>query len=117
MDSVGEKVVVTLPILLIGVALYAVNFFVQRHAIAEVRSGLWLLTFFAFLYLDTYLGSFGAAIIPAPWDSVLAAVGGLACYRWGVAEGTRHMARNPEIAEGICEAAEESVAEPGAAHH
>ncbi|MDP9226866.1 MAG: hypothetical protein M3P18_24085, partial [Actinomycetota bacterium] len=96
-----SQVAATLPVVGIGLVWYAVNFFVQKHDPAEIRGGLWLLAFFAFLYLMTYLGSFGAYVIAAPWDSVIVAVGGLLFYRWGVVEGTRYMNHFPQIAEDI----------------
>lgn len=96
-----SQVAATLPLVAIGLVWYAVNFFVQKHDRAEISGGLWLLVFFAFLYLMTYLGSFGAHVIEAPWDSIIVGIGGLIFYRWGVVEGTRYMSRFPQIAEDI----------------
>jgi len=48
--------------------------------------------------LVSYVGSkdFGGRnAIPAPWDSVLVAVIGLACYEWGVRSAVRHRAVHP----------------------
>jgi amino acid transporter len=110
-----SQVAATLPVVAMGLVWYAVNFFVQKHDRAEIRGGLWLLAFFAFLYLMTYLGSFGAYVIAAPWDSVIVAVGGLLFYRWGVVEGTRYMNHFPQIAEDIRATDDGELKLPGAA--
>lgn len=93
----------TIPIVAIGLAWYAVTYFAQKHEWMHVRGGIWLIVYFAFLYVACFVGSFGIAAIPAPWDSVLVAIGSVLFYWWGVHEGGRFMSANPQIAESMLE--------------
>ncbi|MFJ3778962.1 APC family permease [Streptomyces sp. NPDC090075] len=91
----SEQADKTIPILLIGVIWYGVTYASQKHGIDHLRSGVWLVLFFTFLYVADYLGSFGTDVITAPWDSIIVFLGSLAFYRWGVNAGARHMADHP----------------------
>ncbi|TDF92496.1 APC family permease [Arthrobacter terricola] len=101
----------TFPILAIGIVLYAVNHLTQKHGRSEIQGGAWLLVFFGFLYAATYLGSTGIGVLPAPWDTVVVFLGGLAFYRWGTIEGLRYMKANPDIADEL--EAKRTNPEPG----
>lgn len=107
----------TIPLLAIGFAWYFVTFFAQKHPREDLRGGFWLILFYVFIYLACFLGSFGAHVIAAPWDSVIVAAGSVTFYYWGVHEGTRYMRANPQIAESMREVSkdvatdEEGVAE------
>ncbi|MEU1515232.1 hypothetical protein ABZ490_24315 [Streptomyces sp. NPDC005811] len=67
----------------------------RPRSIDHLRSGVWLVLFFTFLYVADYLGSFGTDVITAPWDSIIVFLGSLAFYWWGVNAGARHMADHP----------------------
>lgn len=61
---------------------------VGRH----FKSSLWLIFYYIYMLVISYLGSFipksmGAPIIPAPWDTVVCALGSLFFYYWGVNSG------------------------------
>ncbi|WP_353713648.1 APC family permease [Arthrobacter sp. K5] len=96
-----EVIAPTIPLLAIGVLWYAVTFAKQKHGRSDLQGGLWLLLFFAFLYLACYAGSFGIGIIPAPVDTIVVAAGSLLFYWWGVVEGVRYMRRHPEIGQSM----------------
>lgn len=54
----------------------------------DVQSGLWLLVYFACMFVLAYAGSSrfgGTNLIPAPWDQLLVAFLSLCFYYWGVA--------------------------------
>ncbi len=60
----------------------------RRNLIDHWKAGAWLVVYYLFILLLTYLGSFGPLanpVIPGPYlDSVVAAIGGLIFYLWGV---------------------------------
>lgn len=52
------------------------------------KSALWLIFYYIFMLVISYLGSFipksmGAPIIPAPWDTIVCALGSLVFFYWG----------------------------------
>lgn len=56
------------------------------------KSALWLIVYYLFIFVMTFIGSFGPAdakgnihaIIAGPWDSLIVAVGAIIIYYWGV---------------------------------
>lgn len=93
-----HMLLVTIPFLLIGGAWYFITYFMQKQSVHEIQGGLWLVTYFIFIYVMGYLGSFGSKIIPAPLDSIIVAVVAIFLYYWGVKSGVRYM--NVEPASG-----------------
>jgi amino acid transporter len=92
----------TIPIVVVGLIWYAVTYLLQRHGVGELVGGLWLVVYLAVLYLLSYIGSFGGkGLIHGPWDSLLVAAVALVIYFWGVASGTRHLARRPDIIDDM----------------
>ncbi len=76
--------------LLIAGAIIYVVYGLRRmdHPVQDIKSGLWLAAYFAFMLAVAYLGSSrfgGINAIPAPWDQIAVAVASLAFYYWGVA--------------------------------
>lgn len=60
----------------------------------EWKSGIWLIVYYLFVGVMSYLGSFTntaafKVVIPQPWDSIIVAVGSLILYYWGVASALR----------------------------
>ncbi|MDP9727556.1 APC family permease [Alicyclobacillus tolerans] len=57
------------------------------------KSGIWVIVYYLFLGVMSYIGSFGPLkkpIIPGPWwDSIVVGVGSLVFYYWGVASRLR----------------------------
>lgn len=54
----------------------------------DVYSGGWLVGYFIFMLVISFIGSYGPEMgqwIPAPWDSIVAALGSLVFYYWGIA--------------------------------
>ena len=52
----------------------------------DFQSSIWLFGYYIFVFIMSYLGSFGPhKYIPAPWDTVITGLGVLAFYYWGVA--------------------------------
>lgn len=54
----------------------------------DVLSGIWLVGYFIFMLVMSFIGSYGpdsGQWISAPWDTIVAALGSLVFYYWGVA--------------------------------
>jgi len=94
---------IALPVLLVGALVYGIQ---QWRASRtpdgvdwfDVRVGLWLVAYLVAIGIMSLLGSKdfgGTGAIPAPWDSVVVAVIGIACYEWGVRCAVRHLAAHP----------------------
>ncbi len=89
---------IALPILLIGVLVYACQHWRAGAAWSDARLGLWLVAYLALVLLMSAVGSsgfLGTNAIPAPWDSVVIAVVALAAWLAGVRAGRAHLAVNP----------------------
>ncbi|WP_028932334.1 APC family permease [Pseudonocardia spinosispora] len=88
----------TIPIVVAGLVWYAVTWVRQRHGFEELRGGLWLLVYLAFLYAMSSIGSFeGVGLIKGPWDSLIVAVVAMAIYFWGTASGTAYLRAHPDV--------------------
>lgn len=60
----------------------------QNSIKTDVRAGAWMVGYFVFMLVMSFIGSYGPASggwIPAPWDTAVAAIGSLAFYYWGIA--------------------------------
>jgi amino acid transporter len=89
---------IALPILLIGVLVYAYQHWRAGAEWADARLGLWLVAYLAIVLLMSAIGSAafqGTNAVPAPWDSVTVAVIALAAWLAGVRAGQRYLAANP----------------------
>lgn len=53
----------------------------------DMFSGYWLIGFFIFIFIMSFVGSYGpdwGSWIPAPWDTLVAGMGSLVFYWWGI---------------------------------
>ena len=97
-----SKLILTLPIVAVGLVVYVITYVLHRHPRHEVMGGLWLVAYLAFVYLVSGVSSFGGAgLIPAPWDNVVVVVASLAFYFWGVRAGTAFMSASPELVDEL----------------
>ncbi|MDI9260646.1 APC family permease [Alicyclobacillus sendaiensis] len=80
-----------LQIVLWGIYVIALRAVVPTDTVPfaqQVKSSLWLVCFYAVLWIMSYLGdkSFGGrGLIPAPWDQIIVVVLAVGAYAWGVA--------------------------------
>jgi amino acid transporter len=89
---------IALPILLVGVLVYAYQHWRAGADWSDAVLGLWLVAYLALVLLMSGIGSRdfeGINAVPAPWDSVIVAVIALAAWLAGVAAGARYLAANP----------------------
>lgn len=89
---------IALPILLIGVFVYAYQHWRAGAPWCDARIGLWLVAYLALVLLMSGIGSAdfqGTNSLPAPWDSVIVAVIALAAWLAGIRAGRQHLARSP----------------------
>jgi len=89
---------IALPILLVGVVVYAYQHWRSGAPWADARLGMWLVAYLAGVLLVSGIGSSdfgGTDWVPAPWDSVAVAVIALASWLGGVRAGMRHLAEHP----------------------
>jgi amino acid transporter len=93
-----SELVLTIPIIAVGLIWYAVTYALQRHGIGEVVGGIWLVAYLAVMYVMSALGNYGGrGLIPSPWDSVVLAVLAAGLYVWGTRSGIRYMQARPEL--------------------
>ncbi len=89
---------IALPILLVGVLVYAYQHWRADAPWADARLGLWLVAYLGLILLMSGIGSSdfeGTNAVPAPWDSVVVAVIALAAWLAGVSAGQRYLAAHP----------------------
>ncbi|WP_022881200.1 APC family permease [Gryllotalpicola ginsengisoli] len=99
-----DELVLTIPIVAVGLVWYAVTFAVQRHGAGELTGGIWLVVYLAVLYAMSAIGDFGGAgVITSPWDSIIVAVIAAALYVWGTQSGVAYLRRNPAVIEDMRE--------------
>lgn len=97
-----SKLAIIGPVMAVSIVLYAILHVVQKHRSTEVRGGLWLPVYLVFVFAVAGLGSFGdLKVIPAPWDTVIAAVGSILFYVWGVRSGIAFLTASPRIVEEL----------------
>ncbi len=93
-----KELVLTIPIVVVGLIWYAVTYAIQRHGVGELVGGFWLVAYLVVEYVMGAIGSFGGAhLISSPWDSVVLAVIAAALYLWGTRSGTSYMRARPEL--------------------
>jgi amino acid transporter len=99
-----SELLLTMPIVGVGLIWYAVNYVIQKHGVGEVVGGLWLVVYLIVVYAMSYVGDYGGlGLIPAPWDSVVLAVLAAGLYLWGTQSGARYMQGKPELVEELRE--------------
>jgi amino acid transporter len=89
---------IALPILLVGVLVYAYQHFRAGAEWEDARLGLWLVAYLALVLLLSAIGSKdfqGTGAVPAPYDSVIIAVIALAAWIAGVRSGSRYLEEHP----------------------
>lgn len=87
---------VALPVLFVSALVYAYQQLRRERDLADLAVGVWLVGYLVALLVLSAIGSFGGAgLLPAPWDSVVVAVMGLAAYLRGVHDSARHLATHP----------------------
>ena len=87
-----------LQVVFVGAAVYAYQQWRGGVDWQDVRLGAWLVGYLIAIGILSALGSKdfgGSGLIPAPYDSVIAAVVGLVAYLRGVRDGLRHLAAHP----------------------
>jgi amino acid transporter len=86
---------IALPVLFLAVLAYAYQQ-ARRPDRRDAAIGGWLVGYLVLLLVLSAVGSFGGTgAIPAPWDSVVVGVVGLAAYLRGLVDGARHIAAHP----------------------
>jgi amino acid transporter len=85
-----DQIKLAIVLFAIAVPLYAIRALSDRgHHARAVAPALWFFLLMLFIAAVSSVGSFGGwGLLPAPWDSVLIAVGAAGFYRWGVHAGT-----------------------------
>jgi amino acid transporter len=89
---------IALPLLLVGVLVYAYQHWRAGAPWADARLGLWLVGYLALVLLMSGIGSRdfeGTNWIPAPWDSVVVAVIAITAWLAGVRSGLRYLEGHP----------------------
>ncbi len=74
---------------LVGLAIYAVYFATDKNRQwGDIKSGIWLLVYMAFMTLWAKLGTFGGIkAVGAPWDEIAVIAVSIPFYYWAVASG------------------------------
>lgn len=92
---------------LLGLAVYAIYYLrdPNRDA-ADIKSGVWLVAYVAFMVIWSKLGTFGGTnAIPAPWDELGVVAVAIPFYYWAVASG-RATAAFKEQAQQVADEAD-----------
>lgn len=90
----------TIPLLIVGVLLYFVTYFINKNSVQEITGGFWLVIYLIAIFIISFLGSFhGIQLIPAPWDSVVVAIISLVIYYWAIASGVSYMNSTQPVEE------------------
>jgi amino acid transporter len=97
-----KELVLTIPIIVVGLIWYAVTYAVQRHGWNEVKGGIWLLGYLVVMYGMSAIGEYGGlGLVPPPWGSIVVAVLAAGLYVWGARSGTSYMRSRPELVEEL----------------
>jgi amino acid transporter len=87
---------IALPVLLVGAAVYVYQQVRSGFDWFDLKVGLWLVGYLVAILIMSAIGSFGGTdSIPAPWDSVVVAVIGVAAFFGGVRAARHHLAAHP----------------------
>ncbi|MGT2425016.1 APC family permease [Amnibacterium kyonggiense] len=93
-----SQLVLTMPIVGVGLILYAVSAIVQRHGVGEIVGGIWLVVYLVVVYGMSAIGGFGGlGLLRAPWDSIVLAVLAAGLYVWGTRSGTAYLRGRPAL--------------------
>ena len=99
-----SQLVLTIPIIGVGLIWYAVTYVLQRHSPGDLVGGVWLVAYLIVMYGVSAIGGFGGLdLIASPWDSVVVAVLAAGLFIWGTQSGTRYMRSRPELVEELRE--------------
>ena len=98
-----KELKIALPVLLVGAVVYGVQQWRQGRTSEgvdwlDMKVGAWLVAYLVAILIVSVLGSkdfAGTNAIPAPWDSVVVAIIGLAAYEWGIRSAVRHLGTHP----------------------
>ena len=97
-----KDLVLTIPIVGVGLIWYVVTYFVQRHGLGEVVGGIWLLAYLVVMYGMSAIGEYGGlGLVPPPWGSIVVAVLAAGLYVWGARSGVQYMRSRPELVEQL----------------
>ncbi|GAA4178982.1 APC family permease [Gryllotalpicola koreensis] len=97
-----SELLLTMPIVAVGLIWYAVTYATQRHGWGEVKGGVWLVAYLAVMYGMSFIGDYGGLkLIAEPWDSVVVAALSAALYFWGTQSGVRYLRSQPELVEEL----------------
>ena len=97
-----SELVLTIPIVAVGLIWYAVTYIIQKHGVGEVVGGIWLVVYLVIMYGMAAIGDYGGRhLIPTPWDSVVVAALSAVLYIWGTESGARYMRRKPELVDEL----------------
>lgn len=59
----------------------------RKNIPLHAKAGVWLVVYYFYLGCMSYIGSYGplqSYLLPAPWDTIVTALGALIFYYWGV---------------------------------
>ncbi|MGN6444292.1 APC family permease [Amnibacterium sp.] len=97
-----HELVLTIPIVAVGLVWYVVTAVLQRHTAQDIVGGVWLVAYLVVMYALSAIGGFGGlGLIPSPWDSVVVAALAAALYVWGVRSGVHYMRARPELVDEL----------------
>jgi amino acid transporter len=97
-----KQLVLTIPIIVVGLIWYAVTYAIQRHGVGELVGGIWLVAYLAVMYGMSAIGGFGGlGLLATPWDSVVVAVLAAGLYVWGTRSGVRYMRARPQLVRDL----------------
>lgn len=77
-------------LMLVGLAIYVVYHVLYKYSARDVKAGIWLLVWLAFIGVMSYYGSFGTGNlhkIAFPLDSLIVFLGSIVLYFFGAAAG------------------------------
>ncbi|HVT69191.1 MAG TPA: APC family permease, partial [Trebonia sp.] len=93
-----DELRIALPLLLVGVLVYAYQHWRSGAPWEDARLGLWLVGYLALMLLMSAIGSKdfqGLDAVPAPYDSVIVAAVALVAWMAGVRAGSRYLEGHP----------------------
>lgn len=89
-------------VLLIALAAYGWERLRHGSGVRDLTSGLWVIGYLLALFAVSKLGNYGGTgLIPKPFDSILAALTGLAGYRLGLRGAATHLAAQEPLLERL----------------
>lgn len=105
----------TIPIVGLGLVVYALNHFRDRSSVGELRSGVWLIGWLVMEYTMSRVGGYGGwGLVTAPWDSLVVAAASVGVYVWGVRSAVAHMSGDPDLVARLRAESEAALLAPAA---